>query len=183
MKPGQGQFQRNYMYLYDLPKDQVSSIKIAEAFRKKCDGIIEQRPQIRRDFFRPFYSAIVNIPDQVLYKKACEEMRYFEIDGDEPGKKYQCRALPFDNSLLGSNKEKLATNNVFYKAPAGTELNYKDLENKFSEFGKIKSLKISLNPDHTQKGFAFICFENQDGALKATLGDNNVKQFEQKDNR
>ena len=26
--------QRNYMYLYDLPKDQVSSIKIAEAFRK-----------------------------------------------------------------------------------------------------------------------------------------------------
>ena len=183
MKPGQGQFQRNYMYLYDLPKDQVSSIKIAEAFRKQCDGVIEQRPQIRRDFFRPFYSAIVNIPDQVLYKKACDEMRYFEIDGDEPGKRFQCRALPFDNSLLGSNKEKLATNNVFYKAPEGVELNYKDLETKFSEFGKIKSLKISLNSDHSQKGFAYICFENQDGALKATLGDNNVKQFEQKDNR
>jgi hypothetical protein len=41
MKPGQSQFQRNYMYLYDLPKDHVSSIKIAEAFRKKCEGVIE----------------------------------------------------------------------------------------------------------------------------------------------
>jgi len=110
-------------------------------------------------------------------------MRYFEIDGDEPGKRFQCRALPFDNSLLGSNKEKLATNNVFYKAPEGVELNYTDLETKFKEFGKIKSLKISLNPNHTQKGFAYICFENQDGAVQATLGDNNVKQFEQKDNR
>jgi len=164
------------MYLYDLPKDHVSSIKIAEAFRKKCDGVIEQKPQIRRDYFRPFYSAIVSIPDQTLYKKACEEMRYFTIEGDEPGKTFQCRALPFDNSLLGSNKEKLVNNNVFYKANANEQLNYTDLETKFNEFGKIKSLKISLNSDHSQKGFAYVCFENNESAAAATAGgDDNIK--------
>lgn len=111
------------MYLYDLPKDEVSSVKIAEAFRKKCGGVIEQRPQIRRDLMRPFYSAIIMINDAAQYKKACEEMKYFEIDG------LQCRALPFDQQLLGSNKDKLQNNNVFYKNPSNTEkLNYEDLE-------------------------------------------------------
>ena len=56
-----GNNSKQYMYLYDLPKDHVDSIKIAEAFRIKSGGvvIIERRPQIRRDFFRPFYNAIV----------------------------------------------------------------------------------------------------------------------------
>jgi len=36
-------------------------------------------------------------------------MRYFEIDGK------QCRGLQFDRQLLGSNKEKLLTHNVFVK--------------------------------------------------------------------
>merc|ERR1712166_681232 len=175
--------QRNYMYLYDLPKDQVSSIKIAEAFRKQCGGIIEQRPQIRRDFFRPFYSAIVIIQDPVQYKKACDEMRYFEIDGDEPGKKYQCRALPFDQQLLGSNKDKLTNNNVFYKAPSQEPITYDFLTTNFSQYGPIKSLKISINPDHSQKGFAYICFENQEDAQKAAKGDANSFTFEPKDNR
>jgi RNA recognition motif-containing protein len=171
------------MYLYDLPKDHVSSIKIAEAFKNKCNGVIEQKPQIRRDYFRPFYSAIVSIPDQNLYKKACEEMRYFEIQGDKPDEKFQCRALPFDNSLLGSNKEKLANNNVFYKAAANEILQYDNLETKFNQYGKIKSLKISLNPDHSQKGFAYVCFENQESATNAAQNDENTKAFEQKDNR
>lgn len=56
-----GNNSKQYMYLYDLPKKHVDSIKIAEAFRIKSGGvvIIERRPQIRRDFFRPFYNAIV----------------------------------------------------------------------------------------------------------------------------
>jgi RNA recognition motif-containing protein len=175
--------QRNYMYLYDLPKDQVSSIKIAEAFRKQCGGIIEQRPQIRRDFFRPFYSAIVIIQDPVQYKKACDEMRYFEIEGDQPGKKYQCRALPFDQQLLGSNKDKLTNNNVFYKAPTKDDITYDFLTKNFAQYGPIKSLKISINPDHTQKGFAYVCFENQEDALKAANADKDSFVFEPKDNR
>lgn len=102
-------------------------------------------------------------------------MRYFEIEGNNESEKFQCRALPFYNALLGSNKEKLANNNVFYKASPGEILNYNDLETKFNEYGKIKSLKISLNPDHSQKGFAFICFENQESAQAATAKDANVK--------
>lgn len=103
-------------------------------------------------------------------------MKYFEIDG------LQCRALPFDQSLLGSNKDKLLANNVFYKSPLGEKLNYKDLEVQFSKFGDIKSLKISLNADHSQKGFAFICFENEQDA-KAATADGSAIAFEPKDNR
>ena len=110
-------------------------------------------------------------------------MRYFEIEGNKPDEKFQCRALPFDNALLGSNKDKLANNNVFYKAAPGEILNYNDLETKFNEYGKIKSLKISLNPDHSQKGFAYVCFENQESANAAAEKETNAKQFEQKDSR
>lgn len=116
------------------------------------------------------------INDPVQYKKACEEMRYFDIGG------LQCRALPFDNQLLGSNKEKLANNNVFYKAPKGEKLEYKSLEEKFQKYGEIKSLKISINPDHSQRGFAYICYENAESATAAaTAGDAII--FEAKDNR
>jgi len=44
-------------------------------------------------------------------------------------------------------------------------------------------LKISLNSDHTQKGFAYVCFENQADAQKAAAGDANSFIFEQKENR
>jgi RNA recognition motif-containing protein len=77
-------------------------------------------------------------------------MRYFEIDGKP------CRALPFDRSLLGSNKEKLFDQSVFVKLPKN--ILHKDLENSFSEFGAIKSLKVSLNPDYTSRGYGFVCF-------------------------
>jgi len=169
------------MYLYDLPKKHVDSIKIAEAFRQKSGAVIEQRPQIRRDFFRPFYSAIVIINDPVQYKKACDEMRYFEIEAD--GQKFQCRALPFDQQLLGSNKDKLTNNNVFYKAPTSEPITYEFLTENFSKYGPVKSLKISINPDHSQKGFAYVCFENQEDAQKAAAGDANSFVFEQKENR
>ena len=51
-------------------------------------------------------------------------MRYFEIDGKP------CRALPFDRSLLGSNKEKLFDQSVFVKLPKN--ILHKDLESSFS---------------------------------------------------
>lgn len=43
-------------------------------------------------------------------------------------------------------------------------------------------MKISLNPDHSQKGFAFVCFENEEDAKKATLDGAGIA-FEPKDNR
>jgi hypothetical protein len=43
-------------------------------------------------------------------------MRYFEIDGK------QCRALPFDPLILGSNREKLYPQNVFVVFPKGSQI-------------------------------------------------------------
>jgi RNA recognition motif-containing protein len=64
-----------------------------------------------------------------------------------------------------------------------TNITYKDLQDNFSQYGAIKSLKISINPDHSQKGFAYICFENQEDAAKAATADPNSFAFEAKDNR
>ena len=77
-------------------------------------------------------------------------MRYFEIDGKP------CRALPFDRSLLGSNRDKLFEQSVFVKIPKN--ILHKDLEETFKEYGTIKSLKVSLNDDYTSRGYGFICF-------------------------
>jgi len=86
-------------------------------------------------------------------------MRYFEIDGKP------CRALPFDRSLLGSNKEKLIDQSIFVKLPK--DVLHKDLEKIFQECGQIKSLKVSLNSDYSSRGYGFVCFQDKDGADKA----------------
>lgn len=86
-------------------------------------------------------------------------MRYFEIDGRP------CRALPFDRSLLGSNKEKLFDQSVFVKL--SKDILHEDLEKLFADCGQVKSLKVSLNSDYSSRGYGFICFQDKDGAVKA----------------
>jgi hypothetical protein len=51
------------IYLYDLPKDKVSSTKIAEAFKEQAGVKLDPKPQIKMDPTRPFYSAMVIIKD------------------------------------------------------------------------------------------------------------------------
>lgn len=106
-------------------------------------------------------------------------MKYFEIGGK------QCRALPFDKQLLGSNKDKLTNNNIFVKVPK--EMKHENLHELFEPLGKIKSLKISLNPDFTSRGYGFICFQDEaaaQGALARQFGDGVFPQkFEPKDRR
>lgn len=171
-----------YIYLYDLPKDKISSIKVAECFKEKAGVALgdSQRPQIKYDITKPFYSAMVNIKDAEQFKTACEMMRYFEIDGK------QCRGLPFDRQLLGSNKEKLFSQNVFVRN-IPKDVTHEQLHKIFSQIGPIKSLKISLNGDHTSRGYGFICFENAESATKALaskdLGEMDVIKFEPKDNK
>lgn len=174
--PNQGT--RKYLYIYDLPKKDITSVKLAEIFKAHGIQVSSQKPQIHRDLFKPFYTAIVPLEEN--YEKAKEEMRYFDVNG------CPVRSLPFDNSLRGDNKAKIQEQNVFYKFPKDQNLTYDQLHQKFSQFGPIKSIKISLNGDHTQKGFAFICFENRDDARKCTevLGKTeNVKNFEIKEGR
>ena len=88
---------QNLIYLYDLPKDETDSRKIAIAFKEMADVVLETKPQIKKDLTKPFYSAIVCIKDPEAFAKAVEAMKYFKINGK------QCRALQFDRQLLGGD--------------------------------------------------------------------------------
>lgn len=150
----------NLIYLYDLPKDEVSSTKLAMIFKDKAGVVLESRPQIRKDITKPFYSGIVNVKDPLQYQIACQKMRYFEVDGKP------CRALQFDRNLLGSNKDKLVTTNIFVRN-IPKDMGHQEMEDKFKDFGVVKSLKVSLNPDHSSRGYGFIQFQDEDSAKQA----------------
>jgi len=79
-------------------------------------------------------------------------MRYFEIDGK------QCRALPFDMQILGSNREKLYPQNVFVKFPKESQIGNVKLHEIFEKYGEIKSVKASINTDYSPRGYGFVCF-------------------------
>lgn len=96
----------------------------------------------------------MNITDNEAFTKACQALRYFEYDGK------QCRGLPFDNALHGSNQQRLVDHNVFIsRIPKDDEHNSKWLDEYCSQFGEIKSLKISLSTDHSSRGYGFVCFQ------------------------
>ena len=111
------------IYLYDLPNDKITCTMISLIFKDKSGVILDSKPQIKRDLTRPFCSAMVSIKDTKQFNEACEKMRYFEIDGK------QCRALPFDKQLLGSNKDKLQNHNIFVKVPK--HMTHQELHNQF----------------------------------------------------
>lgn len=83
---------RNYLYLYDLPKEITTSTRIAECFKEQgIDISTDKKPQIARDLFRPFYSAIVHIEDDAKYKEAVEKMKYPVMQREETtGQSTQC---------------------------------------------------------------------------------------------
>lgn len=155
----------NLIYLYDLPKEETSSTKIALLLKDIADVThLDAKPQIIKDISRPFYTAIVSIKDAEAYERACKRMRYFELE------RKPCRALPFDRSLLGgNNRERLMATNVFVKLPrSGLDVvGHRQLEAIFDSCGKIRSLKVSLNSDYSSRGYGFICFEDEQGAQRA----------------
>ena len=175
--------QRNLFYLYDLPKDKVSSVKIAEAFKAQGISIGDRRPQFNRQaqIFKPFYSSIVEIPLPEHFNLAKEKMKYFLIDD------CVCRGLPLDPSLKGENREKTNNSNIFFKLGKDEDKNgltYQMLHELFEKYGPIKSAKIALNPDHTPRGYAFTCFENEADATKAVASEGShraVSQWKRRD--
>lgn len=60
-----GDQHQNLIYMYDLPKDDISSKKLAQIFKTQAGVSMDVQPQIKRDFIRPSYSAIANIKDPV----------------------------------------------------------------------------------------------------------------------
>lgn len=153
----------NILYFYDLPET-ATSVKIAELLKQKCDYDLQQPAQFLKDITKPFANAMVRINDTAKLEQCAEKLRYFDIDGKP------CRALRFDRELLGANRSKLIDNSVFVRN-LPSELKADQLDEQFSKFGKVKSLKISINPDHTSRKYGFVCFESPEAAQKALKSD------------
>jgi len=87
-------------------------------------------------------------------------MRYFEYEDK------LCRGLAFDPTLYGANQQRLTEQNVFIsKIPRDNFHTSKWLHDFVSEkFGKVKSLKISLESDHLSRGYGYVCFEDVSSA-------------------
>jgi len=113
---------------------------------------------------RHFYTAIVKFNNADDLNKVKEELRYpiFPTDNKDANgneKMAHCRALPFNTEFMGAGKQRLVDRNVFVKK-VPLEMNSIDLHKKFSKFGQITSVKISLNENHDSNGYGFVCFDN-----------------------
>ena len=101
-----------------------------------------------------------------MYKKAAEFLRYFSIAGKP------CRGLAFDNSLLGSNLTKTNADCNIFVRKIPKNMTPAEFDVKMSTFEPnakhtVKSLKISLNEDHSSRGYGFVCYETPEDAAKA----------------
>jgi hypothetical protein len=153
---------QNLLFLYDLPKDLVTSNALKKAFKEKAGYDLTEPPQIRRHPEKIFYTAIVKINDNEKFKEVCKSMKYFKLEN------MPCRALPFDRELQGANRQNLTKQNIFLKKiPAN--LTSEEVEKLLSEkFGiEIKSCKVSINPDYSSRGYGFALFMSPDDATKA----------------
>jgi hypothetical protein len=51
--------QSNLIYFYDLPQGEFTSTQLAKIIKEKTGYDIEKQPQVRRDFNKHFYTAVV----------------------------------------------------------------------------------------------------------------------------
>lgn len=112
---------------------------------------------------------MIKVKSQDELKTALEKMRYFDfVEKDIEGKdvRKECRLLPFDPDILGSNRSKLNDYSVFIPK-LDKKMTQKMLDDLFRELGgEIKSLKISKNVDYSSKGYGFITFTSPETATK-----------------
>lgn len=117
-------------------------------------------PQVRRDPGKPFYSAVIKIENPDKFHEVASKLRFFTLEGKP------CRALPYNSELLGSNVNRLHQQNVFVrKIPK--ELQSQGLEEEFKKYGDVISSKVSLNEDHSSRGYGFVCFKDPEAASRA----------------
>ena len=111
----------NLIFLYELPKETVTSNLIAEKIKELTGYELTEKPQIRRTILAPFYTGIVKIADHNKFKEICDKIKYFELDGK------MCRAIPFSKDLKGVNREKINKEcNLFVKDIG--KISHKELE-------------------------------------------------------
>ena len=81
--------------MYDLPKQEYSSAKLAKVMKEIVGVELDQPPTIRKAYYKQFDQGFMKIRCESVeeYKSICEKIRYFKIDDKE------CRALGFDESI------------------------------------------------------------------------------------
>ena len=97
------------IYLYDLPRGIVTSVKISQVVKDLANYDL-QEPVTFREYkpnpitgIRPLTCyGIIKVENSKLHSVA-SAIKYFEVTDGEGVKKWQCRALPYDKELLGSN--------------------------------------------------------------------------------
>lgn len=154
--------QKQLFYLYDLPKDLITSSKIAAKIKELTKYELAELPQIRRDPNKPFYTAILKINEPERFKEIAQAMKYFDIDGR------QCRGLPFQKELLAVNRANTNKGNVFIKGLA-KDINSAQLEELFkSKLGDVVlTTKVSINEDYSSRGYGFVLFKTPEDAQEA----------------
>lgn len=101
---------KNILYLYDLPKDDITSVTIAAKIKDLTNYEVIDQPQIKRDINKPFYTAMVRINDNEKFKEVVQAMKYFEIN------KKPCRALPYMKEVTAAQRGNMnKNNNLFIK--------------------------------------------------------------------
>lgn len=144
---------KNILYLYDLPKDTVSSVKIASKIKELTKHEVADPPQIRRDPNKPFYTAQVKINEPERFKEIANTLKYFDIDGKP------CRALPYSKELTAASRAITNKANVFVKG-LPKEIDSQKLEQKFKESlgDVVLTAKVSINEDYSSRGYGFVLF-------------------------
>lgn len=168
-------------FIYDIPKtDSITSQQIKEIFESEN---LEVRIQLIKNDNKPFFTARVKFTNAQHFETAVTKLRYFQINGK------MCRLLGFEPHLAktiqtsldmsSSNYGKSQSSsmsryqdlssipdnsfsdcNIFVKC-IDKSLNAKDLYSLFEKYGEVKSAKLSLNTNHTSRGYGFVWFSDQ----------------------
>ena len=131
-----------------------------------------------RPLFKSFYYAFVMFETIEAAKKAAEEHRYPIIKGG-----CMSRALPYNNHALRGEPggKDIQSTSVFVKGFEKMKWTHADLHQKFCQYGKIQSCKVSVDPEHNFLGFGYIQYCRLEEAQKAikevSFDPNNQTQY------
>eukprot|EP00347_Sterkiella_histriomuscorum_P009662 403340349 len=145
----------NILYLFDLPKDNLISVIIAQTIKDRTNYEIQDQPQIKRDMNEPFYTARVRINDNDMFKQIARKMKYFEINGKP------CRAIPDLKKEFETLGNEMGQRNNLKVQNLDKSITSQQLDEIFAKvFGDdaVLSAKVSINSDYSSRGYGFVLF-------------------------
>ncbi len=80
-----------------------------------------------------------------MLQKVAKDIKYFELN-DGQNNVWPCRATPYDNDLNDSNYRIALLRKKIFITKIPKEWTAKDIDEKFSVIGPVKSAMVSLSP-------------------------------------